>query len=610
MVLSRFWYVVIAVSVAAAMFLLYLATGVSNRNEERTASKLLNAGSVAVALYLKDDAQNRANALIPLAVNPEIAEALKKGQTAATMKEIEPAVRDKANTALRKFRELAEEGISFDALWAVDVHGRVVASENFEKGTGGEGFEMGGYPIVADAMHGWIRDDSWLLGDELWRVVARPVEIEAGGAPVGAIVGGKKVDDRLAHDIVDHTGASVVFYIGGKTLVKGTPVAADTHLVGLVPDDLAKLASDEDYQKDGRSKPRLVRSDASYDVRAVFARLPGDAWDLGAGFAVMHQQQKVTLPTEFYGLATDDEKKAVPTILLVLLALGAVAVGLVLSLLEHTMPLSGFKKGLKDLADKNSKTDVLKPSTFRGSYKELAVLTNDALDKVAAASGIDRGPADLSRVLGPLPAEPQMSAFSIPDRAAEKPAAPKADPMRATPAPQTPRSLPNAPPAQPKLPAPDPQKSSGLNPKPPGVKPPPPKAEELEDEATSLMKRDAGESGSIDLATLDAALSSISEPPTTAVPATPAKGPPRPAAAAPPKAEGGDEETEWRQVYADFVAMKKQLGEAVDKLTYEKFRGTLQRNKDALMSRHGCTRVSFRVYEKQGRAALKASPVK
>ena len=43
---------------------------------------------------------------------------------------------------------------------------------------------------------------------------------------------------------------------------------------------------------------------------------------------------------------------------------------------------------------------------------------------------------------------------------------------------------------------------------------------------------------------------------------------------------------------------------------YEKFRGTLQRNKDALVARHGCSRVTFRVYEKQGKTALKASPAK
>jgi hypothetical protein len=71
-----------------------------------------------------------------------------------------------------------------------------------------------------------------------------------------------------------------------------------------------------------------------------------------------------------------------------------------------------------------------------------------------------------------------------------------------------------------------------------------------------------------------------------------------------------DEETEWRQVYKEFLALKKRLGEPTDKLSYDKFRGTLQRNKEALMARHGCARVKFRVYEKEGKTALKASPIK
>ena len=71
-----------------------------------------------------------------------------------------------------------------------------------------------------------------------------------------------------------------------------------------------------------------------------------------------------------------------------------------------------------------------------------------------------------------------------------------------------------------------------------------------------------------------------------------------------------DEEADWRKVYADFIAMKMKFGEPTDKLTFDKFRGTLQRNKDALVSRHNCTSVKFRVYEQQGRAAHKASPIK
>ncbi|WP_306413921.1 MXAN_5187 C-terminal domain-containing protein, partial [Chondromyces apiculatus] len=71
-----------------------------------------------------------------------------------------------------------------------------------------------------------------------------------------------------------------------------------------------------------------------------------------------------------------------------------------------------------------------------------------------------------------------------------------------------------------------------------------------------------------------------------------------------------DELTEWRAVYEEFRTVKQQCGEPVDSLTFEKFKATLQRNKDALVSRHNCTRVKFTVYVKDGKAALKASPVK
>ena len=66
----------------------------------------------------------------------------------------------------------------------------------------------------------------------------------------------------------------------------------------------------------------------------------------------------------------------------------------------------------------------------------------------------------------------------------------------------------------------------------------------------------------------------------------------------------------WRKVYEEFLALKKQCGEDTSSLTFEKFKGTLQRNKDALVARHSCNRVKFTVYVKEGKAALKASPVK
>lgn len=67
---------------------------------------------------------------------------------------------------------------------------------------------------------------------------------------------------------------------------------------------------------------------------------------------------------------------------------------------------------------------------------------------------------------------------------------------------------------------------------------------------------------------------------------------------------------EWRVVYEDFLRTKRECGEPTDGLTFEKFQQTLKKNRDALMQRHGCKRVKFSVYVKEGRASLKATPVR
>ena len=56
-------------------------------------------------------------------------------------------------------------------------------------------------------------------------------------------------------------------------------------------------------------------------------------------------------------------------------------------------------------------------------------------------------------------------------------------------------------------------------------------------------------------------------------------------------------------MYDDFVRTKKQCGEPTEGLTFEKFQHTLKKNRDALIQRHGCKRVRFSVYIKDGKAA-------
>jgi hypothetical protein len=71
-----------------------------------------------------------------------------------------------------------------------------------------------------------------------------------------------------------------------------------------------------------------------------------------------------------------------------------------------------------------------------------------------------------------------------------------------------------------------------------------------------------------------------------------------------------DGEPEWYAVFAEFVKTKQSCGEATDGVTFDKFKQTLRKNRDALVQRHGVAKVKFTVYVKEGRAALKASPIK
>lgn len=82
------------------------------------------------------------------------------------------------------------------------------------------------------------------------------------------------------------------------------------------------------------------------------------------------------------------------------------------------------------------------------------------------------------------------------------------------------------------------------------------------------------------------------------------------AQAVPPDAAGDDEQAHWRQVFSDFLRTRGECGEASGGLTFERFAQKLASNKSALVAKYGCRTVRFQVYVKEGKAALKATPVR
>lgn len=88
---------------------------------------------------------------------------------------------------------------------------------------------------------------------------------------------------------------------------------------------------------------------------------------------------------------------------------------------------------------------------------------------------------------------------------------------------------------------------------------------------------------------------------------------PPPAVAAPKVAAVGganDEERHFQEVFRDFVSTREKCREPADGLTYDKFKQKLLKNKEQLVAKYQCRTVRFQVYVKDGKAALKATPVK
>lgn len=540
MLLTRFWNVLIAMLLGAAVFVLYLAVSMYNRSGSRTMAERLSSDSQVVSWYLKEDARERAAQLIQFAVNPELAKALQKSNESEA--KVPPQSQEKVRKELKATNEKIPPEFAFDAVFAVDQLGRVVDHLGYEQASGMEEFELGGYTVVADALHGYIRDDILVL-DRMYRVVARPVELEAGQPPVGAIMGARIVDDRFSRELSKRTNAAIGFFARGQRVASGAPDNFDKSQLDQIVGDLEELDHDDAYREMGRSKVRTI----SGTLGVQYARLPGEAWALGAGYVVARKPDQIENPLGFFQKSDDKDKEQARVWVAIAIALGAALLGILFSILEHTRPLLVLRAEAIKLA--KGQLDQMHPSKFRGIYRKIASDLNDGIDVVAAKGGVPRKAADLKQVLGDIPDQPQMSAFSFPGEASSPAAA--SNPTASKPLPSAPqRSVPK--PAAPSA------EAAPNAPQPPVRRPPPPRSQQQ------------------------------------------------------PAASGGGETKQetWRRVYEEFVALKQQCGEKVDGLTYEKFEVTLKKNEDTLIQRHSATTVKFSVYVKDGKAALKASPVR
>ncbi len=70
------------------------------------------------------------------------------------------------------------------------------------------------------------------------------------------------------------------------------------------------------------------------------------------------------------------------------------------------------------------------------------------------------------------------------------------------------------------------------------------------------------------------------------------------------------DELHYREVYAKFLDIRGQCGEDTSDLTYDRFVAKLMKNRQQIVEKHKAKSVRFQVYVKEGKAALRALPVR
>jgi hypothetical protein len=609
MVLSRFWVFALSIVAAAAAAAALLAQGMVNRQSLSDLDDGLRRDRLEVEQTLKLDARARLDAIAPLAAHPDVRTALRT----ATNRRSDDELRPLNGTLKPRLQELNRQllGMSADLLFAVDASGVVVAQLGPSEARFGAG--IGTFPLVERALAGYVRDDVWAYDGAVYRMAARPV-IDAGGY-VGAIVHGKKLDEGLATLLSKRVGGATIGFFRRDAIVgcftpldvAGAPTQAE--LGTLLP---AALTNGEFAV--GNVTPPV---DVAGRGRAVFSLVTGSAADAQVGYVIARPLTQLASPMELFDKATTEDFAQLPQGPLGGAAAGLFVLGMLFFWLEKDRPFGRLRKRAKELADR--KIERLPVADFGGGYRRIASDLNAAMDKAVehASEHAPRKKANLDELLGPVsgtqapafygfaggnaPSSPDVAAAPPPARPAPapvRPAAPAAPavPPRAPAAapPPAPATPPAAPAAAARPPVAPPAPPAAARPAPPEPAPATQGVPYMTVAPPPAFDDDGPEEGATMIARIPESLISASA--TGQVPAV--------------SQAAADDEAHFRQVFEEFVATKQQCGEPTAGFTYEKFVQTLRKNRDQIVARHGAKGVRFTVYVKDGKAALKAAPVK
>jgi hypothetical protein len=594
MFLSKIWFILIAlVSAVAATFAL-VAPKPAVRNLEALEKQRLDRAQYAAEQMFKVDARKRIDLVAKLgrdAILSESLDAASRGSGEYAV--IHRTIGDRFRTLIP---DLATGGI--DEIVAMDNKGRVIAR------VGGEnekeyGDFIGGVEVVADALRGYLSDDVWGAGGKLERVAGAPVLSKSKDRIVGAVYVAAETGPSLVERLKKNLDVDTALLLRGK-VIASTRAAGDL-------DGLPELVSQHTSEiAELKRTPALTLPVGSDTLLAVAAPFPGQAGEQQGYYALIGVQPPVrtdlsALRALLTNVSSNDLKGGFPWGLLTIVTFAMIGAGLLLQRHEVDAPVAKLRRELQKLAAGDlQKIDDLK---YGGKYGGLARDVNAAVERFTHAPGArsEMAGKDLNAILGPsggstfdLP--PPGSAFAGSD-----PAPAFAPPM-----------APAFPPPPPAGFAPPP---GGFAPPPlPSFNPPPAPAFSAPSLPQPFSASSVGAASALPPAIKPAPWSQPQQLPTGALDeggeAADRQMPDGEATRVVPYDLQEEEDAHFRHVFDDFVETKRSCGEPTAGLTQVKFLQKLRDNKSALVAKHGCRTVRFSVYVKDGKAALRATPIR
>jgi hypothetical protein len=567
MFLSKIWFFLVTVIAAVCITIALTMPRPAERASLVQENKNVRSACQVTNILLKENARERiqltlefAQAIRELKLSSAMVEASKgdiSGQENAT-------ARNELNKLITKV-----SGTKPSFIWLLDRRGRVIARSSVDDKTYGDSVQ--GFFAVKDALDGYVRDDLWLLKDGLYRVAAAPV-LTKDLQWAGAIVVGHTVNKDFATDLSKSISANINFYVANDAV-------ASSHTAQIHKDVLAGAAELANFNEgEDCAASEVLRVEAGEEkFFAVSARLPGEAGLQGGFYTVYAKQSK---PLNFMGTLKSVKKDDLgfdrfPWVLLAILFVAMLGIGVFLMFFEVDKPLKKLTKEAVALAEEEK--ERFDENAHRSRYGSIARSVNIRIDKMQRATKAAK--KDIDQLLGPTGNEAGSTALPPIGLGQDL-------------------SVPAPPPSEFKFGAAPTSSDLGLTPPPPAAMP-------------------------SDMPGLTPPPERITPPPKPNLPPVPsAKKPPIPSKTPKPPAEQPDVDTTedsepptnseayFERIYQDFLAMKEKCGESTENLTFEKFSKKLQTNRDALMKKRSCSAVKFQVYEKDGKAALKASPVK